>query len=81
MMTPEELVAKLSSEIGPCMRLCSCCPDDFHTAEVKECVEDMLKEIYAARRHEDELMRDLVSVLRAYRKETGHEYQFDENGN
>lgn len=78
-MTAHELIMKLTSDVGPCMRACAYCPDDPDTAEVKECVEALLKENYALKRHEDRLMRDLVSVLRAYRKETGHDYQFEEN--
>ena len=45
-MTPHELIILLVSKKGPCMRACSYCPEDLNTAEIKECVENMYKEIY-----------------------------------
>ena len=38
------------------MRVCAYCPEDFNTAEVKECVEKMYKEIYLLQQDKDKLM-------------------------
>ena len=80
-MTPQELITKLVNCKGECLRYCSYCPDEKEIAEIKECVEEMQREIYTAQRHEDELMRDIVKILRAYRKETGHDFRFEEDDN
>ena len=73
-MTPHELILKLSNQLGPCMRFCSYCPEDFNTAEVKECVEKMYKEIYALQADKDKLLESLIKVRAAYRSETGKDY-------
>ena len=73
-MTPQELIVKLATYQGPCMRLCSYCPDDYNTAEVKECVEEMLRQIYRNQQTIDDLMKELLKVRQAYKDETGKEY-------
>lgn len=74
-MTPHELIIQLGSYVGPCNRFCCYCPDDFNTAEVKECVEKMYKEIYALQADKDKLLEDIIKVRKAYRDATGHDYQ------
>ena len=59
------------------MRFCAYCPEDHNTAEVKECVESMYKEIYLLQQDKDELLKHLVELNAAYRRETGNDYQFD----
>ena len=59
-MTPKELINKLTTYQGPCMRLCSYCPEDFNTAEVKKCVEKMIETIYKLQADKDLLMEQLV---------------------
>jgi hypothetical protein len=56
--------------------LCSYCPEEFDTAEVKECVEDMIRTIYRLQRENNTLMVDLLDLHTAYKKETGKEYNF-----
>lgn len=73
-MTPQELIVKLASYQGPCMRFCAYCPDDYNTAEVKECVEEMLRQIYRNQQTIDDLMKELIKVRQAYKDETGKEY-------
>lgn len=74
-MTPHELIVMLSSYQGPCMRFCAYCPEDHNTAEVKECIEGMYKEIYQLQADKDLLLDDLVKIRKAYKDVTGHEYQ------
>ena len=73
-MTPQELIVKLACYQGPCMRFCAYCPDDYNTAEVKECVEEMLRQIYRNQQTIDDLMKELIKVRQAYKDETGKEY-------
>ena len=73
-MTPHELIIMLSEKVGPCGRFCSWCPEDINTAEVKECVERMYKEIYALQADKDKLLEDLVTLNKAYKDVTGHDY-------
>lgn len=73
-MTPHELILELASYQGPCMRFCSYCPEDHNTAEVKECVEGMYKEIYKLQEDKDRLLEALLSVRKAYRDATGKDY-------
>lgn len=67
-MTPQELIFELVKKVGPCMRICAYCPEDFKTAEVKECVEGMVREIYSLRAELDE-------IKQAYKEKTGEEYE------
>ena len=76
-MTPHELIIQLANEQGPCMRFCSYCPENFNTAEVKECVEKMYKTIYALQQDKDKILEDLLKVRKAYKEVSGHEYQDD----
>ena len=74
-MTPEEFVQKLVTYRGPCFRICAYCPEDFATAEVKECVEEMIKEIYQLRQSNDLLLEELVKIRAAYKIATGVDYE------
>ena len=74
-MTAKELLNKLIMQEGPCMRLCSYCPENINTREVKECVENMIREIYALRSDKNEILEDLIKIRAAYREATGHDYQ------
>ena len=74
-MTPSELVALLATHEGPCFRLCSYCPDDYNTAEVKECVEEMIRKQYVLQEVNDDLLKELIKVRRAYKDKTGKEYK------
>ena len=56
------------------MRFCAYCPEDHNTAEVKECVEKMYKEIYALQSDKDNLLEALIKVRAAYRARTGEDY-------
>lgn len=78
-MTPHELVMLLASKTGPCFRACAYCPEDLNTAEIKECVEDMLKTIYSLQASKDSLLEDLVKINKAYRDVTGCDFDFKEN--
>ena len=57
------------------MRFCAYCPEDLNTAEVKECVEDMYKEIYKLQADKDKLLEDIILLQRAYKEVTGNDYQ------
>ncbi len=59
------------------MRFCAYCPEDHNTAEVKECIEGMYKEIYSLQADKDRLLEDLLSVRQAYREATGKDYEGD----
>ena len=76
-MTGHELIEKLTNQYGNCGRFCAYCPDEYDTAEVKECVESMLKEIYALRAKNEKLEEDLVRILANYRLKTGVDYNED----
>jgi len=79
-MTPHELIVKLASLTGPCFRACSYCPEDLNTAEIKECVEKMLKTIYSLQADKDKLLEDLLKIMKAYKEETGHDYKEQKDG-
>ena len=74
-LTPKELLNKLVMQTGPCMRMCSYCPEDYDTRDVKECVEGMIREIYALRSDKDEMLEDLIKIRAAYKEVTGHDYR------
>ena len=74
-MTPHELLDKLINYQGPCMRFCAYCPEDHNTAEIKECVEEMQRKIYLTEQCNDDLMKELIKIRRAYKEATGFEYQ------
>ena len=57
------------------MRFCAWCPEDINTAEVKECVESMYKEIYALQADKDLLMENIVKIRTAYKNATGEDYK------
>jgi len=57
------------------MRFCAYCPEDINTAEVKECVENMYKEIYKLQADKDKLLEDIILLQRAYKEVTGNDYQ------
>lgn len=76
-MTPSELLEKLVTYTGPCMRLCAYCPDDYNTKEVKECVEEMIRQQYVLKECYDDLMKELIEIRKAYKKETGKEYPLE----
>lgn len=78
-MTPHELIMMLSEKMGPCGRFCAWCPEDINTAEVKECVEKMYKEIYALQSDKDMLLESLIKVRAAYRSATGEEYKDEDS--
>ena len=80
-MTPHSLIQQLSTYQGPCNRFCAYCPEDFNTAEVKECVESMYKEIYKLQQDKDVLLEDLIKIRTAYKKITGHDYMEENDGN
>lgn len=60
-------------------RFCAYCPEDFNTAEVKECVEKMYKEIYALQADKDMLLEHLVKLRAAYRSVTGKDFEYEDN--
>lgn len=78
-MTPHELIILLASKTGPCFRACAYCPEDMNTAEIKECVEDMLRTIYKLQADKDILLDDLVKINKKYKDITGHDFNFKEN--
>lgn len=59
------------------MRFCAYCPEDHNTAEVKECVERMYKEIYLLQEDKDKLLADLLKLRKAYKDVTGYDYRDD----
>ena len=73
-MTPQELIQKIVSLEGPCMRLCAYCPEEHDTAEIKECVEELLRKVYLTQQCNDDLMKELIKVRQAYKELSGHEY-------
>lgn len=78
-MTPHELIQKLVNQQGQCLRWCAYCDEDYNTAEVKECVEGMYKEIYSLQADKDKLLEDLIKIRKAYREATGKDYTGDED--
>ena len=74
-LTPKELIHKLTSYEGPCMRLCAYCPEDYNTRDVKECVEKLIRDNYALQQTNDEILEELIKVRNAYREATGYEYR------
>ena len=54
-----DLISRLTNSLGSCLRFCAYCPDEYDTAEVKECVEEMLKEIYRLRAENTKLKAEL----------------------
>ena len=78
-MTPHELILMLASKTGPCMRVCCYCPEDINTAEVKECVEKMYKQIYSLQADKDKLLDELVKIRAKYKYATGKDYIGDED--
>jgi len=60
--------------------LCAYCPEDFNTAEVKECVEKLIRENYLLQQDKDRLMSDFLQLRAAYRNITGTDYRGEENG-
>ncbi len=73
-MKPHEFLEKLISYRGPCYRLCAYCPEDFNTAEVKECVEEMIRENYKLRQDLDQLRESYDQLQTAYREATNIGY-------
>ena len=61
------------------MRYCSYCPEEHDTAEVKECVEGMLKEIYLLQQDKDMLLKDILNLRAAYRSVAGKEYEDEDH--
>lgn len=59
------------------LRWCAYCPEDFNTAEVKECVENMYKKIYLLQQDKDKLLEDIIKLRKAYKEATGYEYSDD----
>jgi len=78
-MTPADLLKKLVSYKGPCFRICSYCPEEFETKEVKECVEGLIAENYQLQQDKVQLMVTLLNIMDAYKLETGKDYKIDEN--
>ena len=74
-LTPKELINKLTTLEGPCMRLCAYCPEEHDTAEFKECVEGLIREIYVTEQCNSDLMKELIKVRTAYKEATGHDYR------
>ena len=60
-------------------RFCAYCPEDINTAEVKECVEGMYKEIYALQADKDALLEALIKTRAAYKRVTGKDYSDEDN--
>ena len=61
------------------MRFCAYCPEDATTADIKECVEKMYKEIYALQADKDKLLEDIIKLRRAYRSVAGKEWEDEDN--
>jgi len=55
-------------------RFCVYCPEEYDTAEVKECIENMYKKIYSLQADKDSLLEDLSRIQKAYKEATGKEY-------
>ena len=74
-MTPNELIVMLTEKMGPCGRFCAYCPEDINTGEVKACVEEMQRKIYNIQQVNDDLLKELIKIRRAYKDVTGNEYR------
>ena len=59
------------------MRFCAYCPDDFNTAELKECVEEAIRQEYVYKEVWDDMMKEIIKIRAAYKRDTGHEYKED----
>ena len=59
------------------MRFCVYCPEEHNTAEVKECVEAMYKEIYLLQQDKDKLLEQIIKMNKAYTEATGSDYRDD----
>ena len=79
-MTPEQLLNKLVSYKGPCFRICAYCPEDYDTKEVKECVEEMIRQQYVLKQCNDDLMKEIIQIRKAYKEATGREYPLERQG-
>lgn len=77
MMTPKELIAKLVALEGPCERLCSYCPEEVSTSEIRKCVEKMIETIYKLQMDNDALLDDFVKLRAVYKEATGLDYEGD----
>ncbi len=75
-MEPAELIQKIISIKGPCLRTCAYCPESLDLGEIKECVENLIRENYDLQQRNDMLMKDIIRVVRAYQKETGRQFDF-----
>ena len=73
-MTYGELLAKLTEQNGPCLRLCAYCPEVFETAEVKECVEELVRALYQLQMDNNAIMAKLLDLHTAYKLETGKDF-------
>lgn len=76
-MTAHELIEKLVSFEGPCMRFCAYCPEELMTGEVKECVEELQRKVYVAEQCNKDLLKELIKIRKAYKDVTGIEYRDD----
>ena len=76
-MTPHELIQMLVDYQGPCGRFCAYCPENINTGEVKDCVEELQRKIYLVEQCNEDLMKELIKVRRAYKEATGNEYRDD----
>lgn len=76
-MTLHELLQKIIDYQGPCMRFCAYCPDDFNTAELKECIEEAIRKEYIYKETWDDMMKEIIKIRAAYLRDTGHEYKED----
>lgn len=70
-MDYKELLQKIVSQTGPCMRLCSYCPEEYDTADVKECIENMVRKMYLLKAEVDEYDEMFSKLTSLYEKETG----------
>lgn len=76
-MTPQELIKKLVDYEGPCARLCSYCPEENEVKDVKACVEELLRQKYNAEQCNEDLTKELIKVMRAFKEATGFDYRDD----
>jgi len=76
-MTPQELLSELVTAEGPCIRLCAYCPEQDSLAEIKEVVEELLRKQYVLKQCNDDLMKEVIKIRKAYKEETGKEYPLE----
>ena len=74
-MTPQELINKLVNYEGPCARMCSYCPEENEVKDVKACVEELLRKKYVAEQCNDDLLKELIKIRKAYKEATGFDYR------